>query len=151
MAVEDHTAPTASHLEAITAGACRVAEKDPRILGLYLFGSLTDGTARPDSDVDIGVLFDGRTRLADRVRLETRLSDTLGRQVDLVDVGSCEAFLAVNVVSGERFFCSDLDRCDDFELYVLRRAGDLAPYERERRRMLLTPGSTAPDHAHRSA
>ncbi len=33
---------------------------------------------------------------------------------------------------GERLYCQDKHRADEFELYVLRRAGDVAPLERER-------------------
>ena len=62
---------------------------------------------------------------------------------DLVDVGACNAFLALAVISGERLYCADLDAGDEFDLYVLRRAGDLEPFERERRRILLTPDLSA--------
>ncbi len=135
--------PIASCLESIAASVLRVAETNPRILGFYLFGSQADGTANSESDVGLGALFDGPTSLADRVRLETRLADALGKHVDLVDAGACEAFLAFAIVSGERIYCSDLDRCDEFDLYVMRRAGDLEPFERQRRRMLLTPDPVA--------
>ena len=39
-------------------------------------------------------------------------------------------FLAVNVIRGERLFCSDRYAADEYELYILRRAGDLAELER---------------------
>ena len=132
-----------SRLESVAASFREVAETDSRILGLYLFGSQADGTAAPDSDVDVGVLFAGPTSLEDRVRLEARLADALGKSVDLVDVGACEAFLAFAIISGERLYCSDPDRCDELDLYVMRRAGDLAPFERQRRQMLLTPDPSA--------
>jgi predicted nucleotidyltransferase len=34
-----------------------VAEGDPDVRALYVFGSRIDGTARPDSDLDVGVLY----------------------------------------------------------------------------------------------
>jgi hypothetical protein len=43
-----------------------------------------------------------------------------------------DPFLAVNIIRGERLFCSDEYEADQYELYVLRRAGDLAPFERMR-------------------
>ncbi|MCP3958424.1 MAG: nucleotidyltransferase domain-containing protein [bacterium] len=140
-----------SRLETIAATVRPIAQAERRILGLYLFGSLVDGTATPESDIDLGVLFDGATSLADRVRLEVRLSDALGANVDLVDVGTCEAFLAFAIISGERLYCSDPDRCDEFDLYVMRRAGDLEPFERERRRMLLALEPVATARGARSA
>lgn len=116
-----------------------VVESDPRVRAVYVFGSQAEGTARPDSDVDLAVLFGEPASLADRVRLEYRLAEALEREVDLVDLGSCDAFLALEVIRGERLHCADGLACDEFELYVLRRAADLAHFERERRRMLLTP------------
>lgn len=135
--------PIASRLETVAASVHKIAKVDPRILGLYLFGSRSDGTATSESDFDIGALFDGPYSLSDRVRLEDALATALGRDVDLVDASACDAFLAFAIVSGERIYCSELDRCDEFDLYVMRRAGDLAPLERQRRRMLLTPDPTA--------
>jgi hypothetical protein len=73
------------------------------------------------------------------VRLEIEFQGRLGRSVDLVDAGSCNAFLALDVIRGERIFEADGLACDKFDLYVMRRAGDLEPFERERRRMLLDP------------
>jgi len=69
------------------------------------------------------------------------LADATGLPVDLVDVGRAGAFLALEVVRGERVFCRDDVAADRFELYVLARAGDLLPFERERQRIEL--GSSA--------
>ncbi len=130
-----------SRLEPTAAAIRRVADADPRLLAVYLFGSQAEGTATSESDVDLGVLFDRRTGIDERVSLEARFSDALGKPVDLVDVGTCSAFLALSVIRGERLYCTDLDRCDEFELYVMRRAGDLEFFERERRALLLRPGA----------
>ena len=128
-----------------TADAIRgVAEAESRIVAVYLFGSLADGTAIPDSDIDLGVLFDRSIGVARRARLQARFSDALGKDVDLVDVGTCDAFLALSIIRGERLYCTDIDRADEFDLYVMRRAGDLEPFERQRRRMLLAADAPAP-------
>ena len=47
-----------------------------------------------------------------------------------------DPFLAANIIRGERLFCADVLAADEYELYVLRRAGDLAPLERERLSLL---------------
>jgi len=127
------------HLEAIANAVRGVAATDPRVVAVYLFGSQANGSATAESDVDLGVLFTSRVGIADRVRLEAQFENALKKKVDLVDVGACNAFLALAVISGERLYCTDDVACDEFDLYVMRRAGDLAPFERERRRMLLTP------------
>lgn len=118
---------------------------------VYVFGSraeeiaaLTRGdTARSgpaESDVDIGVRPQRSRRLAvhERVDLASALEDLLGvMRVDLVVVSEVDAFLARDIVAGELLYCADADDQAEYELYVLRRAGDLAPFERERRELLL--------------
>ncbi|HEX9941588.1 MAG TPA: nucleotidyltransferase domain-containing protein [Thermoanaerobaculia bacterium] len=116
-----------------------LAAGDPRILALYLFGSRARHEETEHSDVDVGVLFRQEEILREVLLLEDTLERRLGMRVDVVDAGRASAFLALDIIRGERVFCADPYRCDEFELYVMRRAGDLAPYERERRRLLLQP------------
>ncbi len=116
-----------------------LAADDPRILAIYLFGSRARQEETEHSDVDVGVLFRQEESLQDVLLLEDALERRLGVPVDVVDVGKASAFLALDVIRGERVACADQTRCDEFDLYVMRRAGDLAPYERERRRLLLQP------------
>lgn len=125
--------------EAQRARLIAVVEGDPRIVAAYLFGSRIRGDARRGSDLDVAVLFSGPVELRARLQLEDRLATAAATAVDCTDLGAAGAFLALDAVSGERVYCRDLDRCDEFELYVLRRAGDLAPFERERRRIVLAP------------
>lgn len=92
------------------------------------------------SDVDLGVLPapDRRLDADDRVRLTIELEDLFGvPRVDLVVLPQARPYLALDVVSGELLFCADPVREAEYELFVLRRAGDLAFFERERRRMIL--------------
>jgi predicted nucleotidyltransferase len=116
-----------------------LAASDPRILALYLFGSRGRREETERSDVDVGVLFRQEQTLRELLLLEDALERRLGHPVDLVDAGKASAFLALDILRGERLFCAEPDPCDEFELYVMRRAGDLAPFERERRRLLLQP------------
>jgi predicted nucleotidyltransferase len=51
---------------------------------LYLFGSVARGEARVDSDVDLLVEFDRAVGLLQFFRVQQRLSELLGRPVDLV-------------------------------------------------------------------
>lgn len=126
-----HTAEIIERLQAFGAA-------DPRIQGLYLFGSRATGEERPDSDVDVGVLFRKPQTLHDQLALEVGMEKALpGLGLDVVDVARASAFLALSVIRGERIYCADEDACDDFDLYVLRRAGDLAPFERQRRKLAL--------------
>ncbi|MDP9120966.1 MAG: nucleotidyltransferase domain-containing protein [Acidobacteriota bacterium] len=125
--------------QALEGELAAFAASDPRFLALYLFGSRARGDATEQSDVGVAALFRQETSLRDVLLLEDALEQRLGIPVDLVDAGRASAFLALDIIRGERVFCADPDRCDEFELYVMRRAGDLAPFERERRRLLLQP------------
>lgn len=122
---------------ALVAAAREVAAAEPRIVGLYLFGSQATGETHERSDVDLGVLFAEKVGVGEIVSLECRFEERLGRSVDLLDAGSCDPYLALAIVRGERIYCTDSTRCDAFDLYVMRRAADLEPFERERRRMAL--------------
>lgn len=125
--------------------------EDPRVLAVYLFGSRTKGEEHPESDVDLAVLFEEPQDLDELIDLECRVEEALGAPVDLIDLGKANAFLALDAIRGERIYCADSTRCDEFDLYVLRRAGDLAPFEWERRRMLLgfDPREAAREEARR--
>ena len=116
---------------------------------LYAFGSragdtvarLRGGQAHAGpagSDVDVGVRFtreavapDALERLDSLVSLSGELEGLLGLgRVDLVDAASAEPFVAADIVRGELLWCRDAADQAEFELYVLRRAGDLAWFKR---------------------
>jgi predicted nucleotidyltransferase len=118
-----------------------VAASQGNIRALYVFGSRADGSARPDSDLDVGVLFRSPQPLEATLRLAEILQRSTGLAVDVVDAGRAGAFLALDIVRGERIFISGEVQADEFELYVLRRAGDLLRFERARRDLLIAPPS----------
>lgn len=112
----------------------------------YAFGSRAHelkeclgGNSRMDtisqSDIDIGIKVSEHLSfdVHNKVRLAVDIEDLLGVQrVDLVALNEADPFLAANIVRGERIFCEDQFLADEYELYVLRKAGDLAPFERRR-------------------
>lgn len=73
-----------------------------------------------------------------KVELALALEDLFGvNRVDLVVLPEADPFLAANVICGERLFADDGYLADEYDLYVLRRAGDLLPLERERQALVL--------------
>lgn len=91
-------------------------------------------------DVDIAALPNAEVLLSAREKVEItlELEELLGvARVDLVVLPEADPFVAVNAIRGERIYCSDGHRADEYELYLLRRAGDLIPLERERIRLIL--------------
>ncbi|MEA3361104.1 MAG: nucleotidyltransferase domain-containing protein [Thermodesulfobacteriota bacterium] len=87
------------------------------------------------SDVDIGVQPSTKKKFSikDKVNLSLALEEffSVGR-VDLVIILEADPFLAANIIRGERIYCRDEYKADEYDLYILRRAGDLVPLERER-------------------
>jgi hypothetical protein len=61
--------------------------------------------------------------------------------VDLVLLPEADAFLALEIIRGELLYSDDLDRQARYQLFVLRRAGDLAPFQKERIRAILEEGA----------
>jgi len=92
------------------------------------------------SDIDIaikpisGIYLD----IKEKVQLTIALEDFFKvPRADLVVIPEADPFLAANIIRGERLFCRDPYRADNYELYILRRAGDLAPLERERLALIM--------------
>lgn len=118
---------------------------------LYLFGSRREEVRRwleqtaeyslqDQSDVDVGI----RTRTFERWTIEKKISLTLVleeyfgcKRVDLVLLNEADPFLAAEVIRGERVYAQNEHEADEYDLYVLRRAGDLAPLEKERMSLIL--------------
>ncbi len=133
-----------------TTGDIDALAKRFGFVALYGFGSraleakrcIEDGIpldgANP-SDLDLGVQYRRELRPAidDTIRLALALEEAAGARVDLVDASAAVHNLSLAIIRGEILYCNDPGEQAEFELYVLRRAGDLAPFERERRRMLL--------------
>jgi hypothetical protein len=79
------------------------------------------------------LLIRGSEKIRQKAEMAVELEDLLNAgRVDLITLGDADPFLSVNVIRGERLFCSDHYAADEYELYILRRAGDLADFERER-------------------
>jgi uncharacterized protein len=135
------------HPEDALQALCR----ERSVAALYVFGSRAGDVMRwlrrqgkalapGPADVDMGFRAVPGTRLTvrEKVRLALLLEDLLGdSRVDLVSLPEADPFLAANIVRGERLYARDDFEADEYDLYILRRAGDLAPLERERISLIL--------------
>ncbi len=65
---------------------------------LWLYGSEAQGTAKPDSDVDLAALFRRRTEPLDVFDARTDLEEILHRDVDLVDLDQTSPILGMQVL-----------------------------------------------------
>ncbi|MCD6353107.1 MAG: hypothetical protein J7M06_02730, partial [Proteobacteria bacterium] len=123
-----------------------------KISALYVFGSRAPEFAdriggesvhsshQLESDLDIGIQPIKGVRLSVRkkVSLTIELEDFFeAPRIDLVVISEADPFLSANIIRGERIYCKDKNESDNYELYLLRRAGDLIPLERERISLIL--------------
>jgi hypothetical protein len=115
---------------------------------LYAFGSrgqaavlfVQTGTPMParQNDLDIGVLPRNPLSVSQKVQLALALETLFNvPRVDLIALSDADPFLAANIIRGERLYARDEYQADEYELYILRRAGDLAPLERERMALVM--------------
>lgn len=125
------------------------------IRDLYVFGSraeeisamvrnISGGRASIESDVDIGIFPDAETqwRPDKIVSLAIDLEDLFRvSRVDMVFMLEADAFLCADIVAGELLYTADPDEQARYELFVLRRAGDLLPFKKARTHMILEEGA----------
>ena len=121
------------------------------VTSLYVFGSraseivaLVSGKkpipAHPQSDGDFAVQVVQSTDLGGFARggLLMDLEELFELpRADLVILNDADPFIALEAVRGELLFCADADQQAEEELLILRRAGDLEPFETERIRLML--------------
>ena len=93
------------------------------------------------SDLDVGILTQSSFPVESKVGLTLDLENLFNApRVDLVILQEADSFLAANIVRGERVYTADSYLADEYELFVLSRAGDVAELERERMAMILQEG-----------
>ena len=122
---------------------------------IYVFGSRAEEIAArsegrvssedagaSDADIAVEPLPGSRLDAHERVRLAQELEDLLGvPRVDLVVLSEARPILALDVVRGALLYTSDPLAQAEQELYILRRAGDLLPLQRDRVKEVLTGGA----------
>lgn len=121
------------------------------VVDLYVFGSrakeiaaMVETGAVPNenstSDVDIAIrpAQDIRLSIKDIIQLTLSLEELLRvNRVDLMILPKADPFLALEAIRGELLYTRDAVDQARYELYVLRRAGDLAPFKRARMELIM--------------
>ena len=123
--------------------------KGYNVMALYVFGSRAAEMLRAveddsfilkpsASDLDVGVFTQSHFSVDNKINLTLGLESLFDApRVDLFVLQEVDPFLAANIIRGERVYAADSYHADEYELYVLGRAGDLAELERERMTMIL--------------
>jgi predicted nucleotidyltransferase len=126
------SSPVVDRLRAHLAGAAA------DIIAVYVFGSEGRGEARPDSDVDVGILLGQRpppTLLAQHYELADELTGVLHRPVDMVVLNTAPPDL-VHRVLRDGVVVLDRDRAARLRFEVAARNAyfDLKPFLHRYRR-----------------
>lgn len=134
--------------DALLSAQLLQALREPPFAGLvsaYLFGSVSEGRAHRESDVDLGVYLDygvypaPADRFEAQLRLFAHLTSVIGRNdLDLVVMNDAPPPLSRHIMyAGRRLFCADEETDHAFRRTVLSRAADLEPFLRRTRRTML--------------
>ena len=111
----------------------------PQAFAIYAFGSQVQGTAGPESDLDLAILLPGYAEPLHLWDLAGRLADVVNRHVDLLDFRAASTVMQYQIITtGQRLWHSGVDS-GLFESYVLSemtalntaRAGLLADIRKE--------------------
>ena len=108
----------AQDLEALISQNLR--ELVPEISLAYIFGSQVDGTATPESDIDIAFLSKLTTPNIRHFDIAQELTERFNLNVDLVDLREAGALLKTEIImKGHLLVGTKLD-ADYFAMHVLR-------------------------------
>lgn len=94
------------------------ADKEKNIDGIYIFGSISRGEMRIDSDIDIAVI--GDFDFNDRLDFICDLEKELERKIDLIDFNKSNLnFQAEIITNGQMIYCIDKEKNDLLEYKIL--------------------------------
>lgn len=107
-------------------------KKNKSVVALYLYGSYAKKTAKPNSDIDLGIIFDSdyRNKLNgfDSFGYQANVSKDLGIDVELQDLRSCTLSFAHRVlVEGQLIVANNEKERILFEEEILRKYFDSKP------------------------
>ncbi|MEW6374652.1 MAG: nucleotidyltransferase domain-containing protein [Thermodesulfobacteriota bacterium] len=116
---------------------------------IYAFGSrakealdLVEGRiehfSSTPSDLDIGVKPEKTLTLEEKVKIAIFFEDLFDvSRVDLIVLPEAPVFLALEIVTGEILYMQDSTYEAEYQLYIMRMAADLFPYEQMKQRMIM--------------
>jgi len=90
------------------------------------------------ADLDIGVKPAKPLTVEEKVKIAIFFEDLFDvPRVDLVVLPDAPIFLALEIVTGEILYMHDSTYEAEYQLYVMRMAADLLPYERMKQEMIM--------------
>lgn len=116
---------------------------------IYAFGSrakealdLVEGRierfSNKPSDLDIGLKPEKPLTVEEKVKIAIFFEDLFEvARVDLIVLPEAPIFLALEIVTGEILYMQDSTYEAEYQLYIMRQAGDLLPYEQMKQRRIM--------------
>ena len=117
----------------------RLPRQIPELLGVYAFGSRTQGTHRADSDLDLAILVAGKADPVLLWNVAQHMASELGHDIDLLDLRAASTVMQYQIIcTGTRLWARDAQAAI-YESFILSektaldelRAGLLDDIQRE--------------------
>jgi two-component sensor histidine kinase len=90
------------------------------------------------ADLDIGVKPEKPLTVEEKVKIAILFEDLFDvSRVDLIVLPEAPVFLAFEIVTGEILYVQDSTYEAEYQLYIMRMAADLLPYEQLKQRMIM--------------
>ena len=103
-------------------------DNDQRVLGVWLFGSQSDGTATEQSDIDLAVLFDRELNFDEELAFEVAVSEALKTDdVDVLNLNWANLRMRFRGIAGKLLYERDFVRVADFVEETLIEQRDFYP------------------------
>jgi predicted nucleotidyltransferase len=100
-------------------------------------GRIGQVSSKP-SDLDIGVKPEKPLTVEEKVKIAILFEDVFDvSRVDLIVLPEAPVFLALEIVTGEVLYRQDSTYEAEYQLYIMRVAADLLPYEQLKQRMIM--------------
>lgn len=98
----------------------------PGLIAIYIFGSMADNTATPESDIDIAFLTFQKISAVEKWKIQEKLASELNQDVDLIDLKDATTILQTEVVeNGKLIYSGDSYQVNHFEMITYSMYADL--------------------------
>jgi predicted nucleotidyltransferase len=105
---------------------------------VYVFGSAGTRYERPDSDLDVAVMYPTQLTAERRFQLIATIEDATGRTVDLVDLATADPIIRRQILAnGTLIHAADSATRSTFEMATLSEYFDVKIQRRESERRLI--------------
>ncbi|KMT64719.1 type VII toxin-antitoxin system MntA family adenylyltransferase antitoxin [Catenovulum maritimum] len=106
-----------------------ILNQQPELEIAILYGSAVNGKMRPDSDVDIAVLFNQPLNTSQKLTLASQLEKQLNRSIDLTDLSNLNGTILKQVLSkGVVLIENDKDAKEKLISKMIYNQADMMPY-----------------------